>query len=324
MAKQLHTQLTGRMDDYSFYRNRLHGYLVRRTGGVTSTQYHSDDRYAAARDASTEFAAVSKTGKLIRNALAEFIAPIKDGPMVNRLNKELVALKQLDNKHDRGKRTPETMLADPEANKWFRIFQFNDQVKLYDLLEHYPTGNTVYRVPALRPEAFPESARYAGLTLVKTIIDFEKGIFETISSEMVLTVGAGASQKESQEGTAFEMKTIPLSEGIEITCLQVLFFREENGMRVQLKEQVHSMGVIDVRKRSVLHSPQTNRRQVNKRRKRTFRASMPFNPRQRDTEVPSIPGILPFIPPDLSRTSVISLQKKENRRGCSCLFLARA
>lgn len=30
MAKQLDSQITGRIDDYSLYHDRLHGYLIRR------------------------------------------------------------------------------------------------------------------------------------------------------------------------------------------------------------------------------------------------------------------------------------------------------
>lgn len=134
MAKQIGCKITGSVDSYSFYHNRLHGYLVRRTGGVSSKQYQTDQRYAAARDASSEFAAVSKTGRLIRDAFGPFIQQVKDGTMVNRLNKELVALKQADTKNCRGERRAETMLADTEANKPFRIFQFNEQVKVYELL----------------------------------------------------------------------------------------------------------------------------------------------------------------------------------------------
>ena len=96
MAKQLYTQITGRMDGYSFYHDRLHGYLVRRTGGVVSQDYQTDVRYAAARDASREFAIVSRTGKLIRDALNPFIDQVKDGTMVNRMNKELKGIPHLD------------------------------------------------------------------------------------------------------------------------------------------------------------------------------------------------------------------------------------
>lgn len=245
MARQVGLVFTGRVDDFSFYYDRLHGYLVRRTGGVTSKQYRTQERYSAARDASSEFALVSRTGKLIRDALKPFVQPVKDGTMVNRLNKELVALKQKDTIHSRGARRPETMLADGEVNKYFRIFQFNKHVKTYELTKHYPTiirkqKSLMMSVSGLLPSAFPQGAMHAGLTLVRTVIDFEKGCFETCSSGMVL-VSTG-----TQDELLLETRELPTFRGTELICLQVVFFGERDGDLVQLSGAVHSMGVVAV------------------------------------------------------------------------------
>ena len=298
MAKQIGHQIKGRIDDYSFYHDRVHGYLVRRTGGITSKEYKTDQRYAAARDASSEFANVSKTGKLIREALSPFIQQVKDGTMVNRMNKELVALKQLDNKNPRGKRRPEIMLADMDANKWFRIFQFNAGVKIYELMgtsqslapaknmsqslapaEEIGTSQRLapaiggnFCVPTIDPSKFPEGATHAGLTEVRTVIDFEKGYFETSSSRMGLVSKAEVSYRREKQkvfsqrcadedgayqSPVFFQKELSLHieasenlssvSGTEIVCLQVLFFREENGRLIQLEGRVHSMGIIGIR-----------------------------------------------------------------------------
>ncbi|MES2555742.1 MAG: hypothetical protein V4604_06315 [Bacteroidota bacterium] len=245
MARQTGLTFTGRIDGLSFYHDRLNGYLVRRTGGVTSKQYRTDDRYAAARDASSEFSIVSRTGKLIREALQPFLQPIKDGTMVNRMNKELVALKQLDNLHSRGKRTPLTMLTDGEANRHFRIFQFNEAVKIYDLSTHFPVVEQQQHVLTMQVgrfllSAFPESATHAGLTIVRTVIDFERGSFETRSSRMVLV------SSDNQHELSLAIPEIPSCGGIELICLQVVFFREQHGDLVQLAGKVHSMGIVAV------------------------------------------------------------------------------
>lgn len=285
MAKQIGIKIKGRIEEYSFYHNYLHGYLVRHMGGVTSKQYHSDDRYAAARSASQEFASVSKAGKLIRTALAEFITPVKDGTMVNRLNKELVALKQLDNKHDRGNRKSETKIADSNANKWLRIFQFNDNAKLYNLCgdarllsrairDRVHSNN--YQVK-LQSASFPITASHAGLTWIQTVIDFENETFKTTASSMRIVSNKNWDELLQLEQTACcrELMARDTTAGIEITCLQVLFFREENGKLLQLKEKVHSMGVLDIKQIVVPQSPATRRKQPNKRRKNvSWRESM--------------------------------------------------
>jgi hypothetical protein len=257
MARQIGSTFRGTTwDGLTFYHNRLHGYLVRRTGGATSRQYRQEARYAAARDASAEFSIVSGAGKLIREALGEFIPAVKDGTMVNRMNRELVALKQLDRTHDRGQRRPEVMLTDPQANVYFRIFQFNDNAKLYELTERYPVvvkeGKRVvkdgqqpvctYRVDGvhIKAEAFPEDATHAGLTLVRTVIDFERKRFDTRSSRMAV-IGPGEATDLSAdicEAAAFG--------GVELVCLQVVFFREQDGGFVQVKGKVHAMGVVGI------------------------------------------------------------------------------
>jgi hypothetical protein len=243
MARQIgKLQIKGRIDEYSFYQDRLHGYLVRRTGGVTAKQYQTNPRFAAARDASSEFALVSGTGKLIREAFGSFLQLVKDGAMVNRLNKELVALKQLDNNHPRGERSPETRMADADANKWLRIFQFNEGVKTHEIM----SGFSYRREPKphasmkLLESVFPEGATHAGLMLIQTVIDFEKKSYQTNSSEMAL-IPIG----NNEESSLIIDKTLS-QEGIEITCLQVIFFQEKNGGFIPLKGKVHSMGIIEI------------------------------------------------------------------------------
>lgn len=245
MARQVGLVFTGRVDEFSFYYDRLHGYLMRRTGGVNSKQYRTQERYAAARDASKEFAIVSRTGKLIRDALKPFVQPVKDGTMVNRLNKELVALKQKDPVHSRGTRRPETMLTDSEANKYFRIFQFNEQVKVYELTRRYPTlvrkdQSLMMSVSGLLPKAFPQGTTYAGLTMVRTVIDFEKGCFETHSSRM------GLVSADNQGELLLDIQELPMVSGTELVCLQVVFLKEHNGDLVQVPGAVHSMGIVAV------------------------------------------------------------------------------
>jgi hypothetical protein len=247
MARQIGSTFTGTTNGLSFYYNRIHGHLVRRTGGVTSKQYHKDQRFAASRDASQEFCNVSRAGKLIRAAFEEFVLQVKDGTMVNRLTKELTALKQLDRTHFRGERRPEVMMTDDSANPDFRIFQFNADAKLYELTERFPIveqqkdGQTIVGV-RLRRTAFPRGATHAGLTLARAVLDFEKECYDTRSSRMAI-VSSGET-----DGVSLNLTPAPAVAGTEIICLQVVFFREENGDFIQVDGKVHAMGVIAVRK----------------------------------------------------------------------------
>ncbi|MES2556450.1 MAG: hypothetical protein V4604_09890 [Bacteroidota bacterium] len=246
MARQEGLTFTGNIDGLSFYHDKLNGYLVRRTGGITSEQYRLDERYAATRDASSEFAAICHTGKLIRDALHPFTLPVKDRTMMNRLNKELVVLKQLDTTHSRGKRRPEIMMMNQEANRSFRVFQFNEHVKTYELTKDFPViireqNSLTMKLSSILPSAFPKSATHAGLTLLQTVIDFGQGCFETRSSHMAL-VSHGSDAELS-----LVIPEISSCAGIELVCFQVLFFEERNGDLAQLSGKVHSMGFVAIR-----------------------------------------------------------------------------
>lgn len=243
MAKQLGIQIKGSIDGYSFYHDSRYGYLVRKTGGLTSKQYHTDNRYAAARDASSEFSNVSRAGKLMRNAFGEFAQQVKDGSMVNRLNKELIALKQLDNLYARGQRKPETMMTDPEANKWLRIFQFNEKVNLNDMLDRRDARHRVHQKGfkvKLKPKTFPQDTTHAGLTLVRTVIDFENNCFQTSSSRMAFV------SADNPVETSLTIPACHSGKGIEILCLQVVFFEERNGDFLPLSGKVHGMGILKI------------------------------------------------------------------------------
>ena len=260
MAKQGDFTFQGSMDGFSFYYDRIHGYLVRRTGGATSAQFLTAPCYAAARDASAEFSGVSQAGKLIRDALSEFILQVKDSSMVNRLMKELVSIKELDTQNPKGKRRPEHLLSDPRINSGFRMFQFNSEVNLCDLLSlavkrDSAEGSVISlayddrscRIPALTCDVsllasgFPEPATHAGLSLIRTFVDFEMKCFQTYSSTMGLT--AKSDSKEIQ----LKLPAPEHAAGVEIICLQVLFFSEHNGDLIQLPGKVHAMGIVEVR-----------------------------------------------------------------------------
>jgi hypothetical protein len=107
--------------------------------------------------------------------------------------------------------------------------------------------NAINRVPTVNHvSTFPEGATHAGLTEVRSVINFEKGCFETEASQMVVVSRLGSGylmDAKHRVPTRHRVAT-----GIEIVCLQVVFYEEVGGVLVQLKGKVHGMGVVEINK----------------------------------------------------------------------------
>jgi hypothetical protein len=105
--------------------------------------------------------------------------------------------------------------------------------------------NAINRVPTVNHvSTFPEGATHAGLTEVRSVIDFGRGCFETEASQMVVVSRSGSGylmDAKHRVPTRHRVAT-----GIEIVCLQVVFYEEVDGVLVQLKGKVHGMGIVGI------------------------------------------------------------------------------
>lgn len=103
----------GSLGELSFYRDKRHGYIVRRKGGPSRRQIKTRKSCARVRENNQEFGLASGAGALLRQAFAPLIQPCREYSMSRRLQAELLAAIKADTKHERGDRRllPENLQA---------------------------------------------------------------------------------------------------------------------------------------------------------------------------------------------------------------------
>jgi hypothetical protein len=105
MPKQKGTMLfTGSMQNLSFYKNKLHGHVVRTKGGPSGNQIKTGKNFAVTRKNMSEFGRASAYGKRIRLGFHHLIRHCKDGTMNTNLVTRIKEILKMDDKSALGKR----------------------------------------------------------------------------------------------------------------------------------------------------------------------------------------------------------------------------
>ena len=129
-------KITGSIDDLVFY--QLNGVnIVRKKSGFNTSDYKKKASYQKVRENSSEFGHCSKSGKMIREALSEYLKDNGDKYLYQKFAKVMTEIKDLDTSSDRGKRTVEKGLEKNEAKILLQHFSFgNFENVLKDLLRN--------------------------------------------------------------------------------------------------------------------------------------------------------------------------------------------
>lgn len=118
-------KISGTIDNLVFY--QLNGVnVVRRKSGFNSADYKKKASYKKVRENSSEFGHCSKSGKMLRNALYNYIAENGDKYLYQKVAKLMTEIKDLDDTSERGKRSVEKGLAKGEAGSLLKNFTFGN------------------------------------------------------------------------------------------------------------------------------------------------------------------------------------------------------
>lgn len=118
-------KISGTIDNLVFY--QLNGVnVVRKKSGFNSADYKKKASYKKVRENSSEFGHCSKSGKMLRNALHEYLAENGDKYLYQKVAKLMTEIKDLDDSSERGKRSVEKGLARNEANVLLQNFTFGN------------------------------------------------------------------------------------------------------------------------------------------------------------------------------------------------------
>jgi hypothetical protein len=187
MAKQSGIiKLEGTIGDITFYKSK-DGMLARAKGGVDGNRIKTDAAFARTRENGEEFARAGSAGKLLRMAFRSYLQNTADSRMVSRLTKEMVAVVKADATSSRGQRN----VLDGEL-ELLEGFDFNLDGKLsstlflvYEAAIDRANGSLNVNIPGFIPInaiAAPEGATHVQVISAGASIDFEGGVFETVTS----------------------------------------------------------------------------------------------------------------------------------------------
>lgn len=116
-------KITGTIDNLVFY--QLNGVnVVRKKSGFNSSDYNKKASYQKVRENSSEFGHCSKTGKMLRNVLQDYLKDNCDKYLYQKFAKLMTEIKDLDLISERGKRTVDKGLENAEAITKLLNFSF--------------------------------------------------------------------------------------------------------------------------------------------------------------------------------------------------------
>lgn len=236
MAKQSGIiKLEGTIGDITFYKSQ-DGLLARAKGGVDASRIKNDASFQRTRENGEEFGRAGSAGKLLRLAFRSYLQNSADSKMVSRLTKEMMVVVKADATNLRGQRN----VLDGEL-ELLEGFDFNIDGKLsstlflaYTATIDRATGALQVNIPAFSPAnavAYPEGATHLRFVSGGASIDFEAGVFETITSQSAdITIAEApvAAVDLLNQLTANSTHPLFLALGIE-------FYQQVNGVNYALK-----------------------------------------------------------------------------------------
>jgi hypothetical protein len=229
----------GSVGELSFYRDKQHGYIVRRKGGPSRRQIKTRKSCARVRENNEEFGLASSAGALLRQAFAPLIQPCREYSMSRRLQAELLALVKADTTHGRGERKllPENL----PALKHFELSALCPSSRYFLLpVQRKGTGeDLLVQAPLLSLQGLVAGATHFEVCSVVVRIDFDKRKWsQQVQYSGKLKVGSEA---------------LPLcfnhdlpGEGILFYGAGILFYQEVNGAYKLLQEERIKCGFLGV------------------------------------------------------------------------------
>lgn len=200
-------KLRGSIDNLVFY--QLNGVnVVRKKSGFNSADYRKKASYRKVRENSSEFGHCSKSGKMIREALAEFVKDCGDRYMYQKFAKAMTEIKDLDNISERGKRNVTNGIATEKGQQILKNFDFGSVPNI---------SNSVLRNEALFSVTLQimQKTDAETITLITLEPDFENYLVNIFSEAIDLKSKQSVYEFEKQsESSALLYFTVLTKDGV--------------------------------------------------------------------------------------------------------------
>ncbi|MGG5487276.1 hypothetical protein [Gaetbulibacter sp. PBL-D1] len=227
-------KIEGTLDGLTFYKGK-EGYLVKTKGGVSSKRIKNDPAFVRTRENGAEFGHCTKSGKLLRRAIADFMVDAKDNRVTSRLTQVMSRIKNLDATSPRGERKVGIGLVTPEGKLAIKGFEFNDRALLSNILKaDYTLDTTTGEVQCadfipvndLNP---PEGATHVSVASGVLNINFN-------ADEKDLQISPVVNLPIDTTTTVLTLTppSMPVGTGVDFYLLKIAFFQEVNGVQYPL------------------------------------------------------------------------------------------
>ena len=248
MAKQSGIiKLRGSVDDITF-RNTKNGYLMGAKSRLDANAVRTRPSFLLTRQINAEFTRAAKGGSLLRQAFSDQLQKSKDGNIVPRMLKLLMAVIKGDTTSSRGKRTiPLGNLA------LLQGFNFNDKA-LFPEVFTAPQSDTVDRVAGtvtvsipsfipLNKVKAPASATHYRIVTAAGAIDFDNQVSQVDSLETAtLPLDANPTIAINNVLSLSAGTTLPI-----VVIVGVLFYELVNGEYWEMGNHAYNtMSIVDI------------------------------------------------------------------------------
>ncbi|MHA6697722.1 hypothetical protein [Chryseobacterium sp. A321] len=158
-------EIQGAIGDLVYY--QLNGVnVVRRKSGFNKTSYEEKESYAAVRQNSSEFGHCSKSGKMIREALRDYMAFAEDKYLYQKFAKVMTLIKDLDALTPKGDRRVYRGLKTELGKTMLREFEFGKMPRPKGSLK---ISKDLFETSLL----LPSLSKYESLELIAITANFE-------------------------------------------------------------------------------------------------------------------------------------------------------
>jgi hypothetical protein len=245
MAKQKGIiKIKGTIGNLSFFTTK-HGDVVRTKWGPDKERRKNDSAFAQAERNSTEFGGCSASGKVFRVGLAEIIWGASDSDLNTRVNKLMIAEKNLDKKSAHGKRNVGMAIASPKALSLFKGFNFNKNAPLEGILKipyviDKATGRiTITGASEKGAIKFPKGATHVCFQTGWARIDFAGKVAELKISEV-----KALPRNADKKNIILKPKTAPKIKGKNFFVLKIGFLQEQGGKQYALGNSKYNAAAV--------------------------------------------------------------------------------
>lgn len=228
-------KIEGTLDDLTFYKGKEGAYLVRTKGGVNADRIKNDPAFARTRENGTEFGHAASSGKVLRRAITNLLADVKDTSVTARLTQVMSKVKNTDTTSIRGERNVAVGLATTYGKLALKGFDFNKHAALSNVvLKDYTLDSVSGEVVVTDFTPNLDLSTPNGATHVSFISGFLNLNFVNGVKDLSLSPITNLPINGTTATVTLTPASVPTGSGNAFYFLKVAFYQEINGVQYPL------------------------------------------------------------------------------------------